>query len=394
MTWNEIPTILDENTTDVLDGAGVDRTALAHLNLDTISVGDLAAWLYEHGASHLSEIERIELAERLTRRRFIVGVGGLLGAAALGACGASEEAEEATVPTATEETMRQLTDALGEVVSLPVQPQRVLSLWGYFAAAILEAGGPLVGGSIGTEPALDADLRATFDLSGFTDVGAGDTLNIETIAALNPDLIILPVLGGQTLYEDILPILRDIAPVYGIENFQPVHQISDQMVLLFGEEVRAKIDMERAAFEQALSKLQPLLEVDGLSVAFVLHFTPDGLYTYGPTEIPAVDVLTQAGATWLPIVDQAVANGGDLQLSFELVNELSADLVIAYNLGDADFTNIDVAAALPANQAGQLVTLPETHQAITWRNYTQLTQQYIDLLTPLAPLDPNVVDEM
>jgi hypothetical protein len=34
-------------------------------------VSELATWLREHGAAHLSLSERVELAERITRRRFL-----------------------------------------------------------------------------------------------------------------------------------------------------------------------------------------------------------------------------------------------------------------------------------------------------------------------------------
>ena len=62
MMQSETTTTIDATTTDALDLAGVDRTALAHLDLATLRVGDLADWLYDHGAAHLNEIERIELA--------------------------------------------------------------------------------------------------------------------------------------------------------------------------------------------------------------------------------------------------------------------------------------------------------------------------------------------
>jgi ABC-type Fe3+-hydroxamate transport system substrate-binding protein len=326
------------------------------------------------------------LFESLTRRRFLIGAGALV----LAGCGAP--GGSAPVPSAP--ALRQLTDALGEVVSVPTPPQRIVSVWGYGSAAILEAGGSVIGGTIAVEPLLEQDLRATFDLSTFTDIG-GETgqPNIERIAALNPDLIITATQGGTPLSADVLPQLRAIAPVFAIEVFQSVEALSELMIALLGSQAEALIATERAAFEQQLAELRALLAVEGLSTAFALHFAPDGVYTYGPTELPAVDVLTRAGARWLPIVDEAVANGGDLQLSLERIPELSADLVVAYNLGTADFAALPVAAALPANRVGQLIALPETHQAITWRNYARIARQYSDLLQPLAPLDATVVAE-
>jgi hypothetical protein len=127
----------------------------------------------------LHEPGSIELAERLTRRRFVLGVGErALGA--ISSCGAPS----ASTPTSSAPALRQLTDALGEVVSAPTPPQRIISVWGYGSAAILEPGGSVIGGTIAVEPLLEQDLRATFDLSNFTAIGgeAGQP-NLEQIAA-------------------------------------------------------------------------------------------------------------------------------------------------------------------------------------------------------------------
>lgn len=336
----------------------------------------------------LHELDAVELAERLTRRRFIIGAGAL-GLGLITGCGPGEQV---AVPTTTSAATRALVDARGEEVTLPVRPERIVSIWGYGAPAVLEAGGPLVGANLAVEPLLEQALRAKLDLSGVTDIGAeGGQPNVELIATLKPDLILTAVQAGTLIHAESLSQLRAIAPVFAVDVFQSVEALSDAIASLVGGEAQAKVDAERAVFEQALTELKPLLAVEGLSMSFALHFAPDGVYTYGPTQLPAVDVLTRAGAEWLPIVKEAVANGGDLQLSLERIDALSADLIVAYNLGGADLAAIPVVAALPANQAGQLINLPETHQAITWHNYTNLARQYIELLTPLAPLDPTVV---
>lgn len=204
-------------------------------------------------------------------------------------------------------------------------------------------------------------------------------------------MIVVHAQGGTSYLPDgVLSQLNAIAPVVTMEVFQPVEDVTRRVAELVGGDASTAIEAERVAFEATLAELAEIVDVDGLSVSFALHFAPDGIYTYGPTQLPAVDVLTRAGARWVPVVDDAVANGGDLQLSLERVGELDADLMIAYNLGDADLATLPVVADLPAARAGQLVVLPETHQAITWRNYTNLAQQYIDLLSPLAPLDLDV----
>ena len=64
----------------------------------------------------------IYVFENLTRRRFIIGASGLLGAVALGVCGAGEEA---AVPTITDGMVRIFPHARG-TTNIPVQPQRVV----------------------------------------------------------------------------------------------------------------------------------------------------------------------------------------------------------------------------------------------------------------------------
>ncbi|MCG8347912.1 MAG: hypothetical protein MI924_09055 [Chloroflexales bacterium] len=82
-------------------------------------------------ATDLEALE-IELAERLTRRGFIIGAGGLLGAAALGACAdqpvaTDQEADPTAAAAASSGETRVVEHALGEV-AIPADPQRVITL--------------------------------------------------------------------------------------------------------------------------------------------------------------------------------------------------------------------------------------------------------------------------
>ena len=193
MMQNETPTTIDETTTDALDLAGVDRAALACLDLASTSVRDLADWLKQHSAAHLSAIARIELAERLiTRRRFLIGVGGMLGTVALGGCGAGEEA---AAPTATTEGMtRIVTHALGET-EVPTRATRIVSISISVTGPLLAADAPVIGSQGSTE--LTGDPTGFFP--AYAEVARERDVqllydsfepNLETIAAMQPDVII------------------------------------------------------------------------------------------------------------------------------------------------------------------------------------------------------------
>ena len=214
MTQHDTLTNLSVAPTDAIDLAGVDRTALARLDLNTISVHDLADWLRDHGTAHLSAIERIELAERLTRRRFIIGAGGLLGAAALGACGAGEEVADA--PTASE-TTRMVETEKGPV-QVPINPQRVVAP--YFmdvdVAIVLEL--PLVGA--GTAFGLDGQTFAFYQpkeaLDDVAPLAIFPSAPYEQIAQLDPDLIIVQHMHD----EDGYALLSEIAPTIWYKQAQ------------------------------------------------------------------------------------------------------------------------------------------------------------------------------
>ena len=189
MTWTEMLTTLEMDTADAIDVDGIDCTALTHLHLDTMSVGDLANWLRDHGAAHLSEIECIELAERLiTRRRFLIGAGGLLGAAALGACGAEEEAAS---PTTTTETTRTITDPTGRHVEVPTNPQRVVVLDPGLVIFMLDNLGIVPVGATTDVTTVGGPFPALLGDTGMKIEPVGDSLapNLELIAAQQPDLI-------------------------------------------------------------------------------------------------------------------------------------------------------------------------------------------------------------
>lgn len=223
------------------------------------------------------------IVDELTRRRLL---GGGIGAAALlvAGCGSDDGTDASDAGVTGDAGTRTITDDAGDEVTVPARPQRIVSTWSYGAAVLLEAGAPVVGMPLSTEPLFEEDLAARHDLGDVADIGTVDALNIELVASLTPDLIVVALLGGE------------------------------------------------------------------------------------------------------PTADDAT-----LQLSLERVGDLSADLVVVYNLGDADLTAIDVFAALPANASGQVVVLPETHQAVTWTNYTALAEQLTEIIAAAAPLDPDVV---
>lgn len=114
--------------------------------------------------------------------------------------------------------MRDFTDDLGRTVSIPAEPQRIVSVREeQFTAPLWELGANLVGsaglideGKNNGKPyprgAYDL-FHLTFDNSGLTWIGSPNEPDFEAIAALEPDLILAP-----SWQEDLIEKYSVIAP--------------------------------------------------------------------------------------------------------------------------------------------------------------------------------------
>lgn len=111
---------------------------------------------------------------------------------------------------------RTFTDGAGNIVDIPVQAERIVSLRGeQFTAPLVELGAPIVGstgnlieGVNNGEPVIRGayDLfHTTFSADGITHVGTSTQPDFEAIASLNPDLILLPDFRAEQ-YEQLAAI--------------------------------------------------------------------------------------------------------------------------------------------------------------------------------------------
>ena len=168
---------------------------------------------YFFRAQDLNDLD-IYVFENLTRRRFIVGAGGLLGVTVLGACSAGEQA---AAPTATTGRTRTVTHAQGET-EMPARAERIVSISISATGPLLAAGAPVVGSQGSTD--LTGDPSGFF--SAYANVAQergvellydGFEPNLEAIAATEPDAIIGTAddaAGGPSI--DVYDELSTIAP--------------------------------------------------------------------------------------------------------------------------------------------------------------------------------------
>ncbi|MCG8351265.1 MAG: iron-siderophore ABC transporter substrate-binding protein [Chloroflexales bacterium] len=269
MMHNNSVTIFARNTTDIVD--------FECLDFDTMSVSELAVWLHHHGAAHLSAIERVELAERLTRRRFITRAGGLLGAAALAGCTQSElEPAQVAGPKRTVQHVLGTTD-------VPEVPRRVITCDFYFTLpTAIKLQMPVVGAPFGATQALP-DWVAALAPADVTDVGTNAEPNLERMAALQPDLIIGFAFFLEPIYTEVTAIaptvvlphemlnngwkngVRQLAEVFGQqETVEQYFRDYDQRVQVLQQAIGEEIAIKTVSLVRVLK--------DELRIHTKLHF--------------------------------------------------------------------------------------------------------------------------
>ena len=301
--------------------------ALARRAPATDDLLQLADWLATNGPVHLSEIERIELAERITRRRFIIGAGGLLGAAALGACGAGEEAAAPTVTSAP--TTWRYQHFMGET-EIPVQPQRIVTLSAYeLDWPLLQSGAPLAGTTVTTE-ALD-ELRS-FDpevaarMEKLALLGGESGANLERLVEAKPDLVI-----GSWYNEDIYPDLAQIAPTVMLDYRGETDIVAWQRTLaelaglpeagtLFASrlvEYGQRIDALKQAYPEMWPNLEWTRITDYISEIYIVDIHPN---------LPGVKVLTDLGAKPSKTVAKFPVSYAEL-VNLETIATYDADVI-------------------------------------------------------------------
>ncbi|GEL23076.1 hypothetical protein PSU4_20300 [Pseudonocardia sulfidoxydans NBRC 16205] len=191
---------------------------------------------------------------RTTRRRVPGRATIALAAAALlglvAACGTD------TAPAGQAGTATRVVQADNGNITVPERPQRIVAT-GYAVPTLLDAGAPLVGISAFARalPFLDADERRTYDTLPHI---AGDTntdVNMEAIAALDPDLIVLGV-PKPALESFDLERLSAIAPVVAIGPEIPSQwrDLSERQAAAAGAE--AGFDAARAAYDARAAELR------------------------------------------------------------------------------------------------------------------------------------------
>ncbi|QAY71469.1 iron-siderophore ABC transporter substrate-binding protein [Xylanimonas protaetiae] len=297
-------------------------------------------------------------------RRPLTATAALLAAASLALAGCSSTGgdDAAATPSgpatsgATDEFPITIESALG-TATIKSAPERVVTWgWGSTEAAI----------AVGVYPVAVAEQRWTagegnlvpwveeaYDKAGvehpavLTDEAGGATVPYEEIIAAAPDLILAPYSG---LTQEQFDLLSDIAPVVAFQD-GPWTTTWDDVI-----RTSAKALGRSAAGDAVLDDISAFLadqkaahpEFDGVTFAGI--WDGDGsVSVYTPAD-PRVAILTELGLQIAPSVsDLDTSNGGFYyDLSYEKLDQLTADFVIVYGNTDAE---VEASLAKPALQA-------------------------------------------
>ena len=275
-----------------------------------------------------------------------------------------------TLPVSAQET-RQFTAENG-TFDIPVAPQRIVALNDQILTLPLyEMGAPVVG-SAGR---LDADgtafLRGGMDTLGIdfsnTDmefVGLFNELDVEAIAALEPDLIV----GGPYTDAAVIDQLQAVAPTLVIDNAE-LGLIETMRTLA---DVSGTAAVFEARYQRYLGNVERLGTFIGepseISATLTFMF-PEGeeLWVYRSGLGAISQVVADIGFAQPAAV--AALQEPSISYSRELIEELDADFVFGFYRQQPDATPATIAAAyekfapgwcqaLTACQNGQFILLP------------------------------------
>lgn len=277
------------------------------------------------------------------------------------------------------------TTTFGATISLASRPGVIIAD-AYSAASLWEYGiRPAGVFGYGLEPGASPLSLGNADPNQMTVVGRGAELDLEAVAALQPDLIIgygNEKGDGWTWWDEAMTAkITEIAPFAGIQFFgQPVEQVIDDYAELAvalgapaGDPAAAAA---RADFGRAKDALRQVTAERPELTTIAVNADPDQLYL-GSRGLAQLRLITDLG---VKLAGPGVMKDEAWQvLSWELLPDHPADVVLAYAGSAPVFEESAAYQSLPAVRAGQSIPWddksPFTHVHYTaWLN--QLTELY------------------
>lgn len=233
----------------------------------------------------------------------------------------------AGVTGAAERQTQTFTDDLGRVVTVPLHPQRIVSMHDLdITIPLIELGVPPVASHGRTRPDGSHYLRSSaqqtgvdFDNSAIQFIGTAD-IDLEAVAAAKPDLIITEPSRHVSVEQ-----LAKIAPTVSIDHLQgSAPRIYSKLAQLTGSEARLAI-LERR-YQTQIAQLKAMVDTRNITVSVIQ--ANNGKVTVHHSYHALGRVLRDAGFRFPPLIDK-IPDGQRIDVSAEQLPELDADFVFA-----------------------------------------------------------------
>ncbi|EKM7809498.1 iron-siderophore ABC transporter substrate-binding protein [Klebsiella aerogenes] len=219
------------------------------------------------------------------------------------------------------------TDDLGRTVSVPLHPQRIVSMHDLdITIPLIELGVPPVASHGRTRPDGSHYLRSSaqltgvdFDNSEIRFIGTAD-IDLEAVAAAKPDLIITEPSRHASVEQ-----LAKIAPTVSIDHLQgSAPRIYRKLAQLTGSQARLAV-LERR-YQEQIKQLKATVDPQQYRVSVIQ--ANNGKVTVHHSYHALGRVLRDAGFRFPPLIDK-IPDGQRIDVSAEQLPELDADFVFA-----------------------------------------------------------------
>jgi iron complex transport system substrate-binding protein len=253
-------------------------------------------------------------------------------------------------------------------------PERIVSLNTQWLGALQALDVEPVGYNVDTLAGPDGVFPWEEVPEGAEAIETSDGLPLEQIAALDPDLILVTyMVTDQETYDQ----LNAIAPTIGALGDRQV-DTWQEMTTTLGEVLRDP-DAAAAVIDDVEGQLAAVAEelpgLDGQTFGFANYVPGDSIYVVSDPDDGSSLFFQSLGMEIAPsILDAGDGVVGRVQLSFEQVDVLDADLLVMFtNSGDpSDLPGYD---NLPAVQAGS-VALPDYAEIVGLNTPSPLSIPY------------------
>jgi len=227
--------------------------------------------------------------------------------------------------TTAAEPTQQFTDDLGRTVTVPLHPQRIVSLHDLdITIPLIELGVPPVASHGRTRADGSHFLRSSglltgvdFDNSSIQFIGTAD-MDIEAIAAAKPDLIITEPSRNTAIEQ-----LEKIAPTVSIDHLVGgAPRIYSKLAQLTGSQKQLAILQRR--YQEQIKQLKLMVDTQHITVSVIQ--ANKGKITVHHTYRALGRVLRDAGFRFPPLID-SIPDGERIEVSAERLPELDADYI-------------------------------------------------------------------